>query len=349
MLRHPRLIVATFCSALLLGQLWCAGVLAQQAGDVELVEGFNSYSDFPKDATWQEHVPQVREIRITSSADGKEQPALWYDSGSDRKKPLLVALHSWSYDYRQPVSIPYGIWAVQNDWVFIHPEYRGRYNNPEATASELALQDVLDALEWAKKNADVDESRIYLAGFSGGAMTALILAGRHPELWTAVSAWVPIYNLVDWYDYMSGFPEKHYAGNIAASCGGKPLPGTEAAAECLRRSPVSYLKNARGKAVQVHLACGIRDEIVPPDHSLRAFNDLAAADARFSDAEIRYIRENLALPDHLAGDYADPLFTKAGKELIFERKSNNVTLDFFAGGHDILFNPILFWLSQQQR
>ena len=328
--------------------LWpAAGLNASEADNPRLVRGFSSYSEFPEGATWEKHAPEIRTIRIRSSADGSEQPALYYDSGSSHRKPLLVALHSWSFDYRQPVSIPYGIWAVQNDWVFIHPNFRGRFNRPEATASDLVISDIVDALEYALEHAAVDSSRIYLAGFSGGAMNALILAGKYPDLWNAVSAWVPIYDLRDWYDYSTRFPEKHYAGDIAGSCGGAPEPGTEAARECAGRSPVTYLKEARGKGVKIYIACGIKDDVVPPSHSLWAFNDLARPEDRIPDEDIAYIAENHRLPSHMANGISDELYEKAGAPLLFKRESGNVTLALFDGGHDLLFNPALFWLHQQ--
>ncbi|MBI5444946.1 MAG: hypothetical protein HY900_27510, partial [Deltaproteobacteria bacterium] len=105
---------------------------------------------------WRRAVPQVRQISIRSSADGSAQPAFFYNSGSARAKPLLVALHSWSEDYRQFQGIPYGRWAVRNDWVLIHPNYRGVFTNPKATGSEESIRDILDAVDYAKRNARID-------------------------------------------------------------------------------------------------------------------------------------------------------------------------------------------------
>ncbi|KTD21544.1 alpha/beta hydrolase family protein [Legionella israelensis] len=126
---------------------------------VKLVKDYTTFmklaksplADMPKAKAWKKAAPKVQSISIKSSADGSLQPALFYDSGSLRKKPLLLVLHSWSANYMQHFSIPYGVWAVENDWVFIHPNFRGDFDNPEAGASELAIQDVLDALEYAKK------------------------------------------------------------------------------------------------------------------------------------------------------------------------------------------------------
>ncbi len=313
--------------------------------DVRQVTGFSSYSEFPANVRWERTVPAVRRVSIRSSADGSAQPALYYDSGSDRPKPLLVALHSWSFGYTQPTSIPYALWAVQNDWVFIHPDHRGRYNRPEATASELAQRDVLDALDYALANAQVDRSRIYLAGFSGGAMTALILAGRHPHLWTAVSAWVPIYSLVDWYGHIvRNDPKRHYVRDITRSCGGPPWPGSRAAAECDRRSPSSYLGTLRDSPLKIYLAAGVFDDLVPPTHSLRAFNALVSDEERLPLDEMALVLSG----EEQKNDFSAQLYEEAGAPLLFKRESGNVTLALFEGGHDLLFNPALYWLSRQR-
>ncbi len=193
---------ATVCT-LVSSVLVCSG--SSLAGsDPEPVTSFTTFmalassplGDMAKMEAWRQEVPEIREVRIPSTADGAEQPALFCDSGSDRPRPLLVVLHSWTADYRQQFSIPYGAWAVANDWVLIHPDYRGQFDRPEATLSELAVSDVVDALRWAREHATIDPDRIYLAGFSGGASAALTMVGRYPELWTAAVAWVPVYDLV---------------------------------------------------------------------------------------------------------------------------------------------------------
>ncbi len=321
---------------------------------VELVPEYPTYSKFPGHFSesslepWKEAVPDIREVRITSGMDGSPQPALFYDPPTREPRPLLVTLHSWSSDYLQAISIPYAVWALRNEWVFIHPDYRGAYNRPEATASEPAVQDIVDAVAYAKAHAEVDTARVYLVGFSGGAMTALVMAGRYPELWTAVAAWVPVYDLVDWYPYVTQYPERHYEEHIEASCGGAPLPGTEAAEECRRRSPSTYLANARGKDVEVFIATGIDDDYVPPDHSLRAFNLLADPEDRFSPEIMADIVKNRRIPPALAGDYTDSLYAAAGTPLLYSRSSGNAVLNIFESGHDVVYNAGLAWLSRQR-
>lgn len=325
----------------------CADLRLGLAGATDAPEALVSYSTLPKKLDWKKDVPQVREVRITSSADGTEQPALFYDPGSEEERPLLVALHSWSDNYTQKAGIPYARWAVQNGWVFIHPDFRGVNNTPQATVSELAIQDIVDALGYAKKNARVDASRIYLIGYSGGAMSALVMAGKHPELWTAVAAWVPVYDLNDWFRYNQVHqPKRHYVSHITSSCGGEPLLGSEAARDCARRSPSAYLKGARSKAVRIQIAVGVEDDYVPPSHSLRAFNDLAAAEDMFSGVEMHFIDEQGRLPAHLLAKHGGTDSGQAGP-ILFERTSRNATLVLFEGKHDIYYEIALDWLSRQ--
>lgn len=321
--------------------------------DNKIFESFSSIAQssimkISKERVWEKIVPEVTTITIKSTADGTKQKALYYDSQSPRDKPLLLALHSWSADYQQHFSIPYGMWAVKNDWVFIHPNYRGAFTNPKATASELAIQDILDALRYAKSHARIDSTRIYITGFSGGGMVTLIMVGRYPDLWAGAVAWVPVYDLVLWYQTTK--QAKHgYARHIVNSCGGAPLPNTSAQKECKKRSVSSYLKNAKGKKVTVYIAAGIDDQFVPPGHSILAYNDLADEADRISPKDIEHIDTYHSLPQHLTDTYADSFYTDAGMPLLSEIKSSNVVLKIFNGGHDVLYNEGLFWLNDQSK
>ncbi len=81
---------------------------------------------------WKKAIPEIQDIKVTSTKDEKQEPALFYNSGSEKKKPLLVVLHSWSDEYLQQASIPFCLWAKKYDWVFIQPNYRGIFQTPEA-------------------------------------------------------------------------------------------------------------------------------------------------------------------------------------------------------------------------
>lgn len=306
------------------------------------------FRKMPELKAWQKAVPQVSVISIRSTYDETSQKALFYDSGSVRKKPLLIVLHSWSEDYRQSFGIPYALWAVKNDWVFIQPDYRGAFTNPGATASSGSISDILDALEYSKKNSNIDASRVYLAGFSGGGMAALSMAGKYPDKWAGVVSWGAVYDLVSWYAHTKRATVHDYARQIAASCGGPPLPGTAEEKECRKRSPSEYLQDAEGK-VPVYIAVGLQDSFVPPSQSLLAFNDLADEEGRLSARDIEYISKQHKLPADFRGVHEDKLFADAGVPFLYERESNKAVLKIYEGRHDVVYNAGLVWLSGQKR
>jgi len=294
---------------------------------------------------WHKRVPQTEVVRIPSSMDGARQRAIFYDSGASRRRPLLVVLHSWSADYEQNLDIPFAEFAIANDWVFLHPNFRGPNARPQATASDLAVQDVIDAVEFARKRAAVDPDRVYLVGYSGGAMKALVLAGRRPDLWAGVAAWGAIYDIPDWFGHNRD-KNPRYRREIAASCGGAPRPGTAAETDCRERSPQAHLARAAGR-VPVLLAHGLKDETVPLRHALLAYDALAAPEERFSAADRSFLDARGEVPPHLRR--ASPLFEMASARVRLERRSRTVTLVLFQGGHDMDYNATLRWLNNQRR
>lgn len=289
----------------------------------------------------------IQEIRYLSKADQTQQPALFYAPPQRKPQPLLVALHSWSGDYKQGTSVVYARWCLTNSWVFIHPDFRGPNQRPEATGSELVLQDVLSAIEYARQNAAVDESRIYLMGVSGGGHLALLLAGRAPEVWAGVSAWVPITDLTAWY-HESKLAGRRYADDIVKSCGGVPTPGSAAEKECVKRSPLTYLVSANQVAVDIN--AGIHDGYtgsVPVSHALHAFNLLAAKADQLSDDQIRYFASTQKVPPALA--VAQSTLAYGHKPILFRRQSNRARLTIFDGGHEAFYEAGLEWLAQQRK
>lgn len=291
----------------------------------------------------------VQNITYLSSADNTRQPMMFYKPQTDESRPLLVALHSWSANYQQAESVIYSEWCIANDWIFIHPNFRGPNVRPQATGSELVIGDILSAIDYAKSNSRVDESRIYAVGWSGGGYLGLLLAGRAPEIWAGVSAWVPISDLNAWYEESTRLGTK-YVREIAASCGGSPTREPAAANECWKRSPLTYLERARG--VPIHMNHGIRDgrssaDPVPVSQSLRAFNLLAAPQERFTEDEITYFTREAQVPAHLRSDTSDPL--SGGLRILFQRQSGNARVTIFDGAHDKNTEAAFRWLNEQRR
>lgn len=350
--------IVAVCSFLLGG---CAIALSAQerADNLSHPSDFLSVTEVPGGlaaadlSSWQELAPEVKEIEIESSADGSAQKAMFYDPGSPDEKPLLLVLHSWSTDYLQNIDIPLAQFAVANGWAFMHPDFRGENDGrPQSTASELVIADMEDALEYARENAQVDSSRIYLLGYSGGAMNAMHLAARHPDVFAGIAAWVPVYDLVAWHEWNATQDEK-YAGEIAGACGGEPREGTDAHEECVKRSPKSVIPDVAGQ-LRIFIAHGIDDDVVPPAQGLHAFNDVAKQEDRISQEHIDYVTNNREVPEALAarsqhesGDF--PEFSEAGGSVLLHLLSGPAELVLFEGEHDMLYRPGLNWLARQTK
>jgi len=295
---------------------------------------------------WRRDVPAVRDVRVRSTRDGSRQPALWLAPSRPGPQPLLVVLHSWSNGYRQHLGIPYARWAQRQGWAMVAPNFRGANVRAEAMGSDLAVQDVLDAIDDAGRRAQIDRRRVYVVGFSGGGMMALLLAGRHPERFAGVAAWVPVVDLVSWHAYNASFtPPRGYAIHMERACGGDPRYVERARASCRQRSPSTYLERARRAGVPVFLGHGLADTLVTPDAALRAFNALARPADRIGPRSVRRVAAN-TLPAHLRGERAESHFGRQDPEVLLARRSGPVTVVLFEGEHDLVFHPALRWMTR---
>lgn len=288
-------------------------------------------------------------VEIRSSKDGAPQRVIWWrpetaaKTASGAPVPLLVFLHSWSGGFEQ--GPPWIAQAKKMGWALAAPDFRGPNRRPEACASDLAVQDVLDAVEYARRKARIDDSRIYLVGGSGGGHMALMMAARAPHVWAGVSSWCPITDLAAWHAESSA-RKNNYARMLEQSCGGPPGPSTEA--EYRRRSPLFHLAAARG--VPVDISTGIHDGhtgSVPVSHTLRAFNALAADSARIDDGLITAMVSSRSVPQALSAERQDD--PERAKQVLFRRVSGNARVTIFEGGHDSESTSAVLWLSRQRR
>lgn len=288
-------------------------------------------------------------VDVPSSKDGTLQKVIYWrpeSAAHDTKGPavlLLVFLHSWSGGYEQ--GPPWIEQAKKMGWVLVAPDFRGPNNRPEACASDLAAQDILDAVAFARRDARIDASRITLVGGSGGGHMALIMAGRAPDLWAGVSAWVPISDLAAWHAE-SKTRKNSYAKMIEQCCGGAPSPAAEA--KYRHRSPLFHLAAAKG--VPLDINTGIHDGhtgSVPVSHSLRAFNVLAAPDEQVSAEDIDFMVREQKIPAALAADRQDD--PERQNAVLFRRISGNARVTVFEGGHDSESSSAVRWLSRQRK
>jgi poly(3-hydroxybutyrate) depolymerase len=288
----------------------------------------------------------VRAVQYESPADGTMQPALFYAPKSGKPVPLLVALHTWGGDFKQPSGAAYAEWCIEHGWAIVHPDFRGPNSRPEATGSALVVADILAAVDYAKAHADIDADRIYLMGGSGGGHAALLMAGRAPKIWAAVSAWVPIFDLQQWHAEAASVA---YRDLIEKSCGGAPGDSQDVDKEYTRRSPRTYFAEAKGVVVDIN--AGIRDghddATVPVSHSLDAFQAVAQPSDRLSDEDIEWMTRQAEVPSALRFTAQDASYGEHA--VLFRRESGNARVTLFQGGHEILYSTGLRWLEKQKR
>ena len=92
----------------------------------------------------------MQEILIPSSVDSSLQPSLFFHPSPGKNVPLVVGLHTWSFDRfnQQNTYLPL---CQQYGWALLLPEFRGPnlQSNPIAKlacGSTTARQDIFDAI-----------------------------------------------------------------------------------------------------------------------------------------------------------------------------------------------------------
>lgn len=283
--------------------------------------------------------------------DDSMQPAMLLKAEGDEPRPLVVALHTWGGKHSSPSQYRrYAIEAKKYNYHLIFPNFRGPNRNFNAGGSELVVSDLEDAVSYMKKTVKVDPARIYLTGGSGGGHCSLLMAGRRPDLWTAVSSWCPISDLKAWHQE-SLTRKNRYGKYVEQICGGNPQTSERAALEARKRSPLTWLPNAREQGLPVDINTGINDGhrgSVKISHSFNAFNRMADPEDRFTDEEIKYMVEKRDIPENLRFKGDDPAYT-SGYPVLLRRQSGNVRITIFKGGHDILPATAFDWLSRQKK
>ncbi len=280
------------------------------------------------------------------SIDNSMQPATFFRAEGDEPRPLVVALHTWSTDHTQPCE-NYLKWCAAKNWHMIFPAFRGPNCTPDGCGSEKVVADIVDAVAFVRQSASVDAERIYLVGGSGGGHCALLVAGRKPELWAAVSSWCPISDLAAWHRECLHNGNPVYSEHIERACGGNPSNSQAAADEAWQRSPLKWLANAANLPVDINT--GIHDGhsgSVPVTHAIRAFNLLAKPEDRISEEDMKYIADSEHIPNHFPPAEPDPSY--GANTVLFRRCSNNARLTIFEGGHDLIPAPALRWLEKQR-
>ena len=203
------------------------------------------------------------EILIPSTLDGTLQPSLFYRA-SKPDRPLLVGLHTWSFDRFNQIEnmLPF---AEEQDFHLLLPDFRGpnRAKNPnchKACGSVYAKQDIKDAIDYLIEHEGIDRENIFLLGLSGGGHMALLMAGFCPEYFRAIGAFVPISDLARW-----ATENPKYGRYVYDCCGDDEQ-------ELALRSPIHYLDTIAQANLKIFH--GKRDSVVPVAQSLDFYRQI---------------------------------------------------------------------------
>ena len=295
------------------------------------------YSAQNEDDVWKRDWPGAfQEISIPSSVDADYQNAMFFPASGAPPQPLIVSLHTWSGDYRQ--KDPLAPMILEKGWNYIHPDFRGRNNHPDACGSEKVIPDIEDAILYAKQHGNVDPDNIHVIGTSGGGYATLLMYMKTSLDIRSFSAWVPISDLVDWYWACDSRGLK-YAGDILKSTGSQDsLLDIE---ESKRRSP--YFMDtpvSRRKNSILNIYCGIHDGYtgsVPITQSINFYNKLVR-DAKGNKAASVPREDALYMLSNRTFNPAEtaPLILPEGRRIHYYKQFHSINLTIFEGGHELL-------------
>lgn len=311
-----------------------AGLLIENQFDL-----FPNYSDLEEETEQTGEIPQWSDefkiVEIHSPIDGTMQEAYFYKTKSSKPKPLIVSLHTWSNDYTQYDSI--NQFSVEYDYNYIHPNFRGKNNHKDACCSNLVISDIDASIDFALNNANVDTSRIFVIGMSGGGYATLAMFMKSKHNIKKFSSWVPLVDLIQWYDETK-IRKLEYAEEILACT--ESTGGTLNTEVAKQKSPYYWVTPAEKlKNSRLEIYTGIYDGmmgngVIPITHSINFYNklltDLEEVDSSkyVSDSEIL----KLLVYRKPLSDYP----SIAGRKVILIKESNNIRLTLFEGGHEIL-------------
>lgn len=311
---------------------------------------FSQNNTIPESDTTGDWPKACKLVYIRSSFDGKLQPAYFYRVPSNEPRPLVVSLHSWSAGYEQRDTLSW--MCIAENFNYIHPDFRGRNDNPDACGSPMAIRDIDDAISWALANAPVSQKEVHVIGASGGGYATLLsyMTSKHDI--RSFSAWVPISDLEAWF-YESLSREPRYALEIAkVTTGNETAPGNLYfdKDEARLRSPI-YMNTPVSKRLNSKLIifAGVHDGYtgsIPITQSLLFYNkvvrdfDSDTSQYLVPDKDIITLLSYRMMP-------AD-IYPKLGDREILYWKFylNNVFIIIFDGSHEMLpgvaLNPVRF-------
>jgi hypothetical protein len=326
--------LAIICLVLLLACLVAGFILESNTHAWEKLSGREqpAQRNDSSEANW---IPDFKLVTIESPLDHTQQKAYYYRSTATTAQPLIVSLHSWSFDYRQYDTL--SVMSKEKNFNYIHPDFRGQNWTKDACCSDLAMADIDAAIAFAIEQGNVDTASIYVIGRSGGgfATLATFMRSRHPI--KKFSAWVPLTDLVKWYEE-TRIRKLYYADNILVCTHSENGQLNSAIAKQKSpyhwNTPIEKLAESR-----VDIFTGVYDGLenngpIPITQSINFYNKLLA-DMKISDSS-KYISatEKLQLLESRKplGDFG----TIGGRQVCLLKEYGNLRITIFTGGHEML-------------
>jgi len=274
-------------------------------------------------------------VDIKSELDGNKQKAYFYQSTLKKASPLIISLHPWRGSYSQFDSL--SILCKKLNINYIHPDFRGPNNNLKACCSDLALNDIEESITYAVRHANVDTSKIYLIGGSGGGHATLMMYMKSNSKIKKYSSWAAVSDLYQWYEECKISGNKKALSEILACTN-----STENNINHLlfkEKSPIYYNTPAnKQQTSELTIYAGIFDGVASGlqiTHSINFYNKLLS-DLNISDSS-KYIsnKEKLFLLEKRK-PFKD--FGKIGnRNIILQKEIQNIKIIIFEGGHEILY------------
>ena len=323
-----------FCSLLFSAGIVIGGILPRdyRPVDPEGSTGIEPTVRYDQTAV-SEWDPDFMIVRIESTMDGNFGNAYFHGSVSETPQPLVVSLHTWSGDYTQ--HDPLALLCKSEDLNYIHPNFRGPNWTTEACCSELAINDIDDSIDYALEKGNVDPSRIYVIGVSGGgyATLAMFMKSRHKI--RKFSAWAAISDLSAWYEE-SSIRDNRYAKDILACTGSEETSLNREEAKL--RSPLHW-ETPPGRLDESELVihAGVFDGIqgsVPITHSINFYNKVLSD--LYPGSSESYVCE---MEKAKLLEFRKPLGEFeiiGGREICLEKFYGNLRLIIFTGNHEML-------------